>query len=368
MRLFLGGLLGLSSSPLTASDLCITAKSVDAPHKIYGQLVMTGFTGQTAKDPGVTEAAADLREGYAGGLLFFNRNITSPAQLKALSRHLKQGVEFPPLLAIDEEGGRVQRLTHKQGFSHQPSAAEVSATGREAARKTYGELAGEVAGAGLNFNLGPVVDLNLRPGNPIIGRLGRSYGRDAGTVAGYARVFVEEHRARGVITALKHFPGHGSSRQDSHEAVVDVTADWKPEELIPYRTLIEAKMADAIMLGHITNRSNWSSQNLPATFSPDAVAILRSDFRYDGVIVTDDLQMDAVAREHLLADAIVRSLDAGNDIVIIGNVLNQQPQPARFAVKIISDAVKAGDLNQEQLERSFCRIVELKKRLLTTAE
>ena len=346
---------------------CIAAKSTGAEkHRIYGQLVMVGFTGQFASDAGVQEARRDLFEGYAGGLVFFRRNVESAIQLRTLTDDLKENLEYPPFLAIDEEGGRVERLTHRNGFTKQPSAAVLAARGPEMARQSYDLMARELAAAGLNFNLGPVVDLNLRKTNPIIGSLDRAYSDDPEVVVKYAQVFVDAHRAHGIVTALKHFPGHGSSRQDSHDTVVDVTGDWQKVELSPYRQLIHGDYADAVMITHLINRAHWSPQNLPATLSAKAVALLRDELRFEGVVLSDDLQMQAIAKDFPLARAIVQALAAGNDMVLIGNVLEQQPDVARFAVKAIETAVENGELEFAKLEQSFCRIVQLKEKLAPT--
>ncbi len=345
-----------------AHATCIEAKATGDVHRIYGQLILVGFKGLTAADDGVKEVLSDLEQGYAGGLVFFRRNIASADQIRKLTGLLKPGAAgFLPFLAVDEEGGKVERLTPRNGFTRQPKARDVALRGPEAARAIYDQMAGEVASAGFNFNLGPVVDLDLRENNPVIGKLGRSYGKDPKIVGEYARVFVAAHRNKKIATALKHFPGHGSSRKDSHLAIVDVTGIWQRDELVPYRALIADGMADAVMLAHLINREFWSPGNLPATLSGDAVKMLREELKFDGVIVSDDLQMKGVAERHPLAQAIVLSLAAGSDIVLIGNVLVHQPETARFAVRTIEQAVARGELDQARLEQSFCRVVNLKK-------
>jgi len=295
-------------------------------------------------------------------VVFFRRNITSAKQVRSLTSLFSvRAGEITPFLAVDEEGGKVERLTPRNGFSRQPTARSIASRGPKAARQIYTQMVDEVAAAGFNFNLGPVVDLDLRRDNPVIGKLNRSYSSDPEVVAEYAQVFIEVHRQRKIATALKHFPGHGSSRRDSHLSVVDVTGDWKRDELIPYRELIADGLADAVMMAHLINRELWSLENLPATFSSQAVKILRQDLKFDGVIVSDDLQMQAIAKSHPLAQAIVKSLAAGNDMVLIGNVKIQQPEAARFAVRTISDAVARGDLDHNRLEKSFCRVMKLKR-------
>jgi beta-N-acetylhexosaminidase len=351
----------LATGPANAS--CIEAKSVANLHRIYGQLVMIGFTGSSASHQGVKEALQQVKQGYAGGLVFFGRNITSAKQVRGLTGLFSaRASTIAPFLAIDEEGGKVERLTPRNGFTKQPTARAIASRGPKSARQIYSRMAGDVAAAGFNFNLGPVVDLDLRRNNPVIGKLGRSYGSDPEIVAEYAEVFIEAHRQKKIATALKHFPGHGSSRRDSHLSVVDVTGDWKPAELIPYRELIADGLVDAVMMAHLINREVWSSKNMPATFSSDAVKMLREDLKFQGVIISDDLQMGAIVKNHPLAQAIVQSLAAGNDVVLIGNVKIQQPEAARFAVRTISQAVANGELDYSRLEQSFCRVMRLKSK------
>ncbi|NNE21989.1 MAG: glycoside hydrolase family 3 protein [Rhizobiales bacterium] len=360
-RLLLALMLPLMvASPAHAA--CIEAKSAPDALAIYGQLVMIGFTGSAASHNGVKEALAQVEQGYAGGLVFFGRNITGVKQIRSLTGLFsKHATGVKPFLAVDEEGGKVERLTPRNGFAKQPTARSIASRGPKSARQIYSRMAGDVAAAGFNFNLGPVVDLDLRRNNPIIGKLDRSYSRDPEVVAEYAQVFIEAHRQKKIATALKHFPGHGSSRRDSHVSVVDVTGDWQEDELIPYRELIADGLVDAVMMAHLINREIWSPENLPATFSRNAVKILREDLKFDGVIVSDDLQMAAIAKDHPLAQAIVQSLAAGNDMVLIGNVKVQQPEAAKFAVRTITDAVARGELDHSRLEQSFCRVMKLKK-------
>src|SRR5690606_35642736 len=152
-----------------------------------------------------------------------------------------------PFIMLDQEGGQVQRLTPSVGFAGTPSARDVARGGIEAAEAVYADLARRLAREGFNVNFGPVVDLNLNPDNPVIARFGRAYGRDAASVTAFAAAFVAGHHAAGMGTALKHFPGHGSSLADSHHGFVDVTEVWSPAELEPYRTLIGEGLADMVM-------------------------------------------------------------------------------------------------------------------------
>jgi beta-N-acetylhexosaminidase len=221
--------------------------------EIYGQLLIVGFTGSSPDDRGVRQAHEDLRRGLIGGLIAFERNIVDEPQLAALLAHLRGAPSgYPPFLAVDQEGGAVQRLWRLEAL-RAPSAARVAASySPEQARALYGRMAGRMAGLGFNLNLAPVVDLDFGRSNPVIGRLQRAYGREPEVVARYAGAFVEAHRAHGVLTALKHWPGHGSSLADPHVAVADVTRTWRDSERLPFAALLEAGQADMIMTATCT--------------------------------------------------------------------------------------------------------------------
>jgi beta-N-acetylhexosaminidase len=334
--------------------------------QLYGQLLIVGFTGTRPDDPGVRRASEDLRHGRVGGLIAFERNIVDAPQLSRLLAHLRDTpAAQPPFLAVDQEGGAVQRLRRLQTLRRAPSARWVGAnlSPREA-QERYGEMAGAMGELGFNLNLGPVVDLDFGPRNPVIGRLRRSYGANPCAVVRYAGAFIAAHRAHGILTALKHWPGHGSSLADPHVAVADVTGTWQDREQRPFAALIASGKADMIMTGHVHHRDWGEGDGRPASLSPSAVKVaLRQKLGFDGVVMTDDIQMASALDGRSLAEAIVLALAAGNDIVLIANILDYQPDVARFGVRAIRQAVADGRLDLEALKRSYRRVVALKQRL-----
>lgn len=334
--------------------------------KLYGQLLIVGFTGTTPDDPGVRQASEDLRRGLVGGLIAFERNIVDEPQLTGLLQHFtSQASAEPPFLAVDQEGGAVQRLARLENMRREPSARWVGAnTSPKEAEALYGEMAGRMAELGFNLNLAPVVDLDFGWRNPVIGGLGRSFGQDPEVVARYAGAFVEGHRAHGVLTALKHWPGHGSSAADPHVAVADVTDTWQDNERAPFAALLDAGQADMIMTGHVHHRGWGDGDGLPASLSPSAVRFeLRRKLGFDGVVVTDDIQMESALAGRSLAEAIVLALAAGNDIVLIANMLEHQSDVGRYGVDAIRQAVADGRLDLEALKQSYRRVISLKQRL-----
>jgi beta-N-acetylhexosaminidase len=289
-----------------------------------GQMLLVGFRGLTVEEAG--EIASDIRDRNLGGILLFDsdqpthsavRNVDSPAQLTALIGGLQSLARRPLLVAIDEEGGLVARLDQRHGFPSTISAADLGARGDVAFTRQAGEqIAKTLASVGVNLNLAPVVDLNVNPSNPIIGSLGRSFSTDPAIVTAQAEAFVEGNRSVGVHTTLKHFPGHGSSTGDTHLGVVDVTETWSTIELEPFRNLVHDALTDAVLTAHVFN-SKLDPEH-PATLSkPTITGILRDEIGWDGVVISDDMQMGAIRQAYGYSDALRLAILAGVDVLTI---------------------------------------------------
>jgi beta-N-acetylhexosaminidase len=330
---------------------------------MYGQLVIKGFFGQTPRDRSVRITQKALRDGSIGGVIFFSKNIRSRKQVSALTRYfLSADAPYIPIVAVDQEGGSVQRLNRRKGFTYVPGHFRMQQRNSvEKARKLYDAMATEMAGAGFNTNFGPVVDLSLNPNNPIIARTRRSFGSHPLYVARYAKSFVAAHKTLGIGTVLKHWPGHGSSTKDTHLRFVDVTGQWKAVEIEPYRRLFRAGYSGMVMTSHLYHRDWGNGKDLPASLSPVAIkTMLRDELGFDGVVITDDLQMRAITSKIKLDEAIIMALAAGNDIVLIGNVLSSSPENADFAVRAIERGTKQRRLTFKNLYRSWQRVTRYK--------
>lgn len=218
-----------------------------------GQMMIVGFKENEVSDD--SDILQIIREVKVGGLVFYRRNISSPEQVKKLISALQRHSSVPLFIAVDAEGGERNRLESKSGFSDFLSAKELGKiddyefTKQEALR-----LSQELKELGFNINFAPVVDVDINPENPIIGTRDRSFSADAYKVVLHAQAVIEMHRQNNVIAIVKHFPGHGSSTQDSHLGKVDVTALYKEEELLPYKLLQEKGLIDAVMTAHIINK------------------------------------------------------------------------------------------------------------------
>ena len=315
---------------------------------------------------------ADIRERHLGGVVLFTRdgparsvvrNVQSPEQVRALTAALQSAANVPLLVAADQEGGRVSRLSPRHGFGESPSHQHLGELADPAfTAEAATAMAQTLAQAGINLNLAPVVDLNTNPGNPVIARYGRSFGADPELVSRLAAVFILAHRAQGVLCCPKHFPGHGSSTADSHHGLADVTDTWAGEELQPYRDLIQAGLADSIMTAHVFNASLDPVH--PATLSRLTIdGVLRGELGYDGVVVSDDMQMGAIRRHYGYEDAVLAAIDAGVDILAIANNMLYEEDVVSRTVQILWRAVERGRISRGRIEQSYARIQRLKQRL-----
>lgn len=332
-----------------------------------GQMLKIGFRGLQMEDS--EHIKRDLEAYHAGAVVLFDydvptrtpvRNVESPGQLSELVSDLKAHSTGPLLVTIDQEGGRVARLKPDHGFPETRSAqwlGEIAS--HDSTRKYAGSIARTLRQLGINANLAPVVDVNLNPDNPIIGGIERSFSGDSDVVAEQARLYRDAHLEEGVLTTYKHFPGHGSSKVDSHLGLVDVTDVWSDDELEPYRTLIRDGDVDMIMTAHIFNE-NWDP-DFPATLSPNVIdGILREELGFDGVVLSDDMQMDAIRAYYGLETAIEQAILAGVDILGFANNSVYEENIIPEAHRIIRQLVEDGRISEERIDQSYQRIRTLK--------
>lgn len=355
---------GATGPPPAAGDHERLARKV-------GELVMVGFRGTDAA--GAARVVDQIRAGQVGGVVLFSvdvltggpRNVESPEQVRTLVAGLQAAAPFPLLVGIDQEGGRVSRLTEQNGFAlRTPPAQELGQRNSvEQTRAQARQTARTLADVGINLNFAPVVDLNRNPASPAIGALGRSYSGDPAVVTAHAGAVVDEHRAARVLTALKHFPGHGSAGADSHLGLVDVSDTWAPVELDPYRTLVRDGKADMVMTAHVFNRhldARW-----PATLSPPTIDRLRSEIGFRGPVVSDDLQMGAISDEYGLETAVRQALLAGVDILLFANnnPRTYEPDIAPRVVAMVTRLVRDGVVPEARIDDSLERVRALKRRI-----
>jgi len=345
----------------------LTAKPLE--QKIANMFIL-GFYGTDA--PRNSAVMHDVCDVGLGGVILFDRhptkhneakNISVPSQLKRLTDHLSS-CRHRPLIAIDQEGGLVQRLKRKNRFeTNYPKASVVAKNGKQYAKKIYTRMAKELHRYGINYDLAPVADLAINPKNRVIVKAGRSFGKSGEEVAAYDRIFIDAMRQNRVLTSLKHFPGHGSSLGDTHKGFVDVTNLCSKKELEPYEYLKDLDSIDSIMVAHIFNRKLDSKY--PASLSRKTVTgLLRGKLGYHGVVITDDLQMDAISKHYRLRETIKLAINAGVDLLLFGNQLDPRHEvDIERLVALTKSLLAKGEIRQESIDRANRRINAMKAKI-----
>ena len=333
--------------------------------KMIGHMLIVGFddSNVTAK----SQIIEDINTHELGGVILFdvfysnrskNKNISSPAQLKKLTSDLQKLSKHTILISVDQEGGKVARLKPKYGFDAFPSAKKISQTSSSQASKIYSNMSTMLHQNGINCNFAPVVDLEINPDNKVIVGLERSFGGLSSQVSKYASILIDAQKKHNITSVLKHFPGHGSSLDDSHLGFVDVTNTWSEKELEPYQSLIDSKQVKMIMTAHVFNA--YLDKKHPATLSYNVnTKLLREVMNYQGVVVSDDLQMKAISAHYSLKETVTLAINAGVDILLFGNQLATQNTDELIGT--IFSQVKNGSI-------ALQRIIESNKRIQTLHE
>ncbi|MFC2085897.1 glycoside hydrolase family 3 protein [Bacteroidota bacterium] len=346
----------------------IASGSQDSLRIMIGQMLLVGFRGKSVDEQ--HSIFRDISERGIGGVILFDydvpskksdRNIESPEQVRSLTSKLQEWSGIPLLIAIDQEGGRVNRLKERYGFPRSVSAGYLGTIDNPDSTRFYADRTASVLSEiGVNLNFAPVVDLNLNPENPIIGKIERSFSADPEVVVRNAALVVRSHTRQGIMTSLKHFPGHGSSTGDTHKGLVDVSETWQESELLPYRMLLDSGLVHGVMTAHVVNRQ-LDSAGASSTLSSTVIGgILREEMKYDNVVFSDDLQMGAI-RDHYDLDSVVRlALEAGVDVLTFGNNSVYEPDIAARVIEIIVGLVEHKVVTKSRIEESYTRIMELK--------
>ncbi len=374
ITLFLLILLALScQNPTPTNNETVAEETTADPtlEQMIGQMLMVGFRGMTIDSVSQT-IKTQIQSGRIGGIILFDydvlrkeavRNIASPDQVKQLIHDLKALTDQPLLMAVDQEGGRVNRLKPTYGFPVSVSSKYLGALDNLDSTRFYAQRNAEnLKSLGFNLNFAPVVDVDLNPNNPVIGGYERSYSADPAIVTRHARAWISAHVKEGIISTLKHFPGHGSSDSDSHAGFVDITEYWQEKELEPFRQVLGDAQLTALMTAHVVNHKLDSIY--PATLSKNVITgILRDQWQYDGVVFSDDLHMKAVNALFDFETILKKSIEAGVDILVYGNNLGYDEEIANKAITAITRMVEQGELPRERIEQSYRRIMQLKSKL-----
>jgi beta-N-acetylhexosaminidase len=324
-------------------------------------VIAVGLSGTTPARAS-TSSVEELRAFAPGAMILFARNVGTTAELRELIVALRALGNPPPLVTIDQEGGRVARIG--EGVAQLPSAMAVGATGDPVLAERLGTLLGrDLARLGISVDLAPVADLALQPRSSVIAT--RAYGDDPERVAAFVIAFARGLERGGVAAAIKHFPGHGSTAEDSHNALPHVAVDaatLRARDLVPFARALEARATSLVMTAHVVLEAFDPLR--PATLSPAVLTgLLREELGYTGVVATDCLEMDAIAREVGTVEGAVQALAAGADLLFISHHLDV----ARAAADAIAAAVRDGRVPLARLEEAHARVLALRERYAAPA-
>lgn len=337
----------MTTRPCLGSDLLQERAVLMASlQEKIGQMLLVGFEGLQAP-----QYILDwLTEGRVGGIILFARNVATPEQLAELVRSLRRAARHPLLIAIDQEGGIVARLRH--GFTESPGAMALGAADSEVlAERVAAALGAELHALGINFNLAPVVDIGHDSSNPVIST--RTLGIDPARVSRLAVAQVRGFQRAGVGACAKHFPGHGNTPTDSHVSlpVVSGSVDflWQ-HDLIPFRAAVEAGIA-SVMISHV--KFEAIDPDYPSTLSPAIITgLLRHEIGFDGLVVTDCMEMQAITQNYGAGESAVLAALAGADAMFFSHTRANQ----EAAYNALLDAAESGRLPLERIEQAIAHI------------
>ena len=337
---------------------------------MIGQMIMVGLRGTSPDD--AKYFFRSLNGLTIGGVILYNQNVTtsppsshnilSPEQVKDFNEALQSFSPTPLLIGIDQEGGQVNRLKEKYGFPQSNSWAKLGLLNdivetQSCATRTASTLSKN----GFNLNFAPILDLSLNP-DSFIAKKERCFSNNPVSVSTHAELFILSHLAQNVVPVCKHFPGQGSAGGDTHEGIVDVTKTWSETELKPYQTLIDQDYIPAIMTSHLFHKG--LDPELPATLSSKILTdLLRNKMGFDGVIISDDPQMGAIANHYDLKTVLQLMIYASVDIFCFGNNLIYDPTIVQKIHSTIVELLDEGSITIAQVEKSYKRIMYLKTRI-----
>ena len=338
--------------------------------ELAGQMIMVGIHAHEAIS---AQKFFEANEGYdIGGIILYDENISStptkphnirsPKQLKDLTLALQSFNETSLFIAVDQEGGKVNRLKYEYGFSQSISWETIGKINDfSITKKESQNIVQTLKNSGVNVNFAPVLDLLISKDN-IITMKERALSSDPNKVAEHAKIFIDAHTNHNILAVAKHFPGQGSSIGDTHTGWTDVSDSWNKNELKPYQKLIDSKSLHAIMTSHLYN-SNLDN-HYPATLSKKILTeLLRDKLNFKGLIISDDPQMKALTLRYKLDEIIEQMIHAGVDVFCFGNNLIYDPEIVKKIHKIIYNLLKDNKISESRLRESYERIIKVKSSL-----
>ena len=377
--------ISLLTSLLLIGGLSVSHFSQPSLEEMVGQMIITGFHGNGIDNKTEDFAAIkdQIQHGQIGGVILFDvdisgllaqgmtmteakkqifsSNIKNVDQVKKLNEQLQSIAPTPLFIAIDQEGGQIQRLKPEHGFAPIPSHKQLAMGDEQTTYEIAYDLGKRLSNLGINVNFAPLLDVDVNPESPAIGAKERSFSANPTIVTEHGRAFANGLADANIAYSFKHFPGHGSATNDSHEGLTDVTNTYQDYELEPYRQLLKnASPYTMVMVAHVFNKKYDSV--VPASLSKTTIQMVR-DLGFNGVIVSDDMDMGAISNKYGTNTAIEMAIKAGNDILVFGNNLTFDKNRGRDVNKTIVNLVKDGKIKKSRIRASYDRIMKLKKHI-----
>ena len=323
-----------------------------------GQMIITGFDGNDVNSKGFKKAVKKVEKGEISGVILFSKNIKDEKSLIEMNGKILSSNPTTPFVAIDNEGGMVQRYD----FMKHKSAKVVAKMTEKEAGIHYSSMAKFEKKLKINLNFAPVVDLTINK-DSIINKKERSFGDNPKIVSKYAKIFITEHNKQKIATSIKHFPGHGSVKGDTNKGFVDATNTFKEDEIKPYISLKNFDKLNTVMVSHIFNSK--IDDKYPASLSDKTVnGLLKDKIGFKGVVVSDDYDMGAIMNNYSLRDNIVLAVNAGVDLMIFSNNLNRHDDKISDKIhKIIKQEIRKGNIKEADIDNSYIKIMALKSQL-----
>lgn len=364
-------LLLLLLSVILGADASVDYNNTNLRHKI-AQMLIVGFDGTKLDEQ--SPLYDDLINDRISGVIIFSqgaangskfKNVQDPKQLKKLICDINKASKTKLFITIDEEGGKITRLPSSRGFKVK-TLSHMELGNKNDEMTTYLEakkIASTLKDLGFNMNFAPCVDLALNPNSEVIYKANRAFSDDPQKVIKHANAYILAHNQYGILTVLKHFPGHGSLSADTHKGFSDATNTWSKNELDPYQALISNGAAQNVMVSHIFNKN--IDDKYPASLSYKTVTgLLKGKLGFGGLVITDDMQMRAIADNYGFEEAITASINAGCDIIILGNnLVYDGKESAQKFNDVVFDAVVAGKIDPKRIDEAYEKIMKVKSRL-----
>lgn len=333
--------------------------------EMIAQMIVVGFDGQKEGDKWVEQIAKDIKRSKIGGVIIDGNNIQNSAQLKKLISYLKAQTSSLPLLVIaEQEGGSDSIFESKKGFSLIPTAQEMANTKDiDESALLYKKMGEELFSCGINVNFSPVLDLSPKTQQSAAQNSIRRYSSYEEIVTTYASLLLKAQKNVGIAPVVKYFPTAGENLIDNFNSEVDVTKNWRFEQLKPYYDLIAFQKIDAVLMSHSVHKE--LDNQFPSLMSSNIIQkLLRDKMHFEGVVFVDNLRTSSIAPQFDFKQRVIKSVNAGADILVFSNYFADSASMPFTVQKILLEALKSGEISKNRIELSYQRIVKYKSKLL----